>query len=348
MQLPYTAAAALSAESGAVMWIYVLGSLDGKTVKIGHTRKKRVGDRIRDIEGEQMTDERYVMLAAVRSVKAGEDVTHSHFAQWRQPRGSHKEYYDASDPVVEWILWLRQQWFVSFKDTDTEADAYDAHPDDWVPKSSRREPRPTTDATQLIPVSVQLSGPLAGTAWDWMPDLTFSFQDYFTPPELVAAAARAMGGIDLDAASHWIANRRLREHGVVVGDYFHVNRSAFSHDWRERVWLNPPYGDNDSWFRRAIEMMDAGKTRQLCMLSPIYAFSTYIAKPVMRRASATILLSPTPEFYNPGAPQKTGTNLPHAVVYWGDRRREFMRSFLEFGIPFAVAWDDVEAGMVAA
>lgn len=318
------------------MWIYVLGNRDGDTIKIGHTKKARVRDRMNEVKRQQMHDDSFVLLAAVRSTRNGEDITHQFFADFRQPRGSHKEYYDAAEPLVEWVLWLRQQWFVSFKDTDTEADAYDAHPDEWVPKEDRREGRPLLDTTKLIPDNLQLVGPLAGTAWAWMPDLMLSFQDYFTPPEIVAAAAEAMGGIDLDAASHWIANRRLREHGVVVGDYFHTNKSAFTHDWAPRVWLNPPYGDNGRWFKRALQMMDAGITEQLCLLSPVYVFSTEIAKPIMSRASATILFTPTPKFHNPGDPDKTGTNLPHAVVYWGHRRREFLRCLAPFGIPFTL------------
>lgn len=340
-QIPYTYTAPLSAEAGAVMWIYVLGNSVGNTVKIGHTKQKQVRKRLKTVERAEMSDDTYVLLAAVRSTKVGEDCVHDYFAEFRQPRGSHKEYYAAADPIVEWVLWLRQQWFVSFRDTDTEADAYDAHPDDWIPKPGRRESRPPTDTTKLIQDHVQLVGPLAGTDWDWLPDLTASFQDYFTPPEIVAAAGEAMGGIDLDAASHWIANRRLHEHGVDVGDYYHTNRSSFTHDWGAKVWLNPPYGENDRWFKRALEMMDAGRTTQLCMLSPVYAFSTVIAREIMSRAAAAVLLSPTPKFHNPADPGKTGTNLPHAVVYWGSCRQEFNRAFAPFGIPFVLAWDDL-------
>jgi hypothetical protein len=338
-QVPYTVPAALSEMAGSVMWIYVLGSLDGQTIKLGHTNEKSVCDRLRQVEREQMSDEKYVLLAAVRSAKTGEDAAHRFFEEWRQPRGSHKEYYDAAEPLIEWVLWLRQQWFASFKDTDTHKDAYDAHPDEWIPKPGRSESRPPVDPTKLIPENEQLTGPLAGTIWAWMPDLTFSFQDYFTPPEIVRVAWEAMGGIDLDAASHWLANRRLHEHGLAIGEFFHTNKSAFTHDWLEKVWLNPPYGENDRWFRRALDMLDAGLTTQLCMLSPVYAFSTGIAKPMMRRAAAALLLSPTPEFYNPGDPTRTGTNLPHAVVYWGDRHSEFIRSFAKFGVPFSLAWE---------
>lgn len=321
------------------MWVYVLGERDGGTVKIGKTNNPRVADRIGGVNGEQMSDESYVLLVAVRSSATGEKVTKDYFKPWRQSRGSHTEYFDAVDEVVEWVLWVRQQWFASFVDTDTDGDVYEAHPDEWVPKPGRREERPPVDPNKFIQDSQQLTGHLAGTAWDWMPDLTASFQDYFTPPELVGMAAEAMGGIDLDAASHWIANRRLHDHKVNVGEYFHTNKSAFTHDWLDKVWLNPPYGENDRWFCRALEMMDAGRTTQLCMLSPVYVFSTGIAKPIMRRASAAVLLTPTPEFYNPGAPTKTGTNLPHCIVYWGPRRHEFLQSFATVGIPFELMWE---------
>jgi hypothetical protein len=338
LQLPYTHTAPLSAEAGAVMWIYVFGNQTGNTIKLGHTTKPRVRDRRNAVSRAEMSDDSYVLLVAIRSSTVGEEHAKMQFATFKQPRGSHGEYFDAADPLVEWILWLRQQWYASFNDTDLEADAYEAHPDEWIPKPGRCEPRPPSDPTKLIPENVQLSGPLAGTAWAWMPDLTMSFQDYFTPPEIVRAAGEAMGGIDLDAASHWIANRRLHQHGIQIGDYFHTNKSAFTHDWLSSVWLNPPYGDNDPWFKRALEMMDAGLTRQLTMISPAYVFSTGIAKEIMTRAAAAVLLSPTPQFYNPGDPNKTGTNLPHVVVYWGERRREFLQAFEPFGIPMVVAW----------
>ncbi len=326
------------------MWIYVLGEREGRAIKIGHTTQKRVLDRLNGVNGDQHNDESFVMLAAVRSTRLGESTAQDYFAEHRQPRGRRKEYFDPADELVEWVLWLRQQWFVTFDDTATWADSYDAHPDAWVPKPGRREPRPLEDPNKLIQDSVQLTGPLAGTAWAWLPDLTASFQDFFTPPEIVQAAISAMGGIDLDAASHWIANKRLHEEGVAVGDYFHTNKSAFDHEWLDRVWLNPPYGENKPWFERAAEMMDIGRTTQLCWLSPVWAFTTVVARPMMERSAATVLLSPTPKFHNPADPNKTGTNLPHAIVYWGDRRREFVRAYRDFGHPFTL---DLEAAACA-
>jgi hypothetical protein len=344
LQLSYADTAPLSELAGPVMWVYVFGNEAGSVVKIGHTDEPTVRKRLLAMQKAEMRDDRYVLLAAVRSSKNGEDCAHAYFADYQLPRGTHREYYIAAEPIIEWILWLRQQWYVSFADSDTQGNVLEVHPDEWIPKNGRREARPPADESKLIPDNVQLTGPLAGTGWAWMPDLTLSFQDYFTPPELVAAAAQAMGGIDLDAASHWLANRRLHEFGIKIGDYFHTNRSAFTHDWRSRVWLNPPYGENDRWFTRALEMMDAGLVKQLCMLSPVYAFTTRIATPIVSRAAAGVLFSPTPQFHNPGDASKTGTNHPHAVFYWGSRRQEFLQAFApRYGFPFQLAWDAVAA-----
>lgn len=345
--LLYAPSVPLSELSGPLMWIYVLGEREGGAIKIGHTAQKRVAGRLQGVNGEQMSDESFVLLAAVRSTATGEDLAHRYFAAHRLRRGRRKEYYEPAAELVEWVLWLRQQWFVTFDENDTWADAYESHPDEWVPKPGRREARPPVDPNKLIQ-DAQFEGPLAGTAWDWMPDLTASFQDYFTPPEIIRAAITAMGGIDLDAASHWIANKILHQEGVDVGEYFHTNKSAFTHDWLDRVWLNPPYKNNKPWFDRALEMMDAGRTRQLCMLSPVYVFTTGIAKPIMERSAATVLLTPTPKFYNPGEPTRTGTNLPHAIVYWGDRRLEFLRAYCpKFGIPLNLGWGDLEVAACA-
>lgn len=322
------------------MWIYVLGERTGADIKIGHTTKPTVRQRMNVVNAEANEDT-YVLLAAVRSSKLGEDAAKRYFAAkgLTRPKGGRTEYFHLADDLVQWVLWLRQQPFVSFDDRDLHDEAPEAHPDEWIPKPGRTTPPPPTDPDQLVQPHTQLVGPLAGTVWDWMPDMTMSFQDYFTDPPIVRAASVGMGGIDLDAASHWIAQRRLRKNGVVIPDYLHTNRSAFDHPWYGNVWLNPPYGDNDRWFTRALEMMDGGNMRQLAMLSPVYAFTTGIAQEFMRRAQAAILFSPTPKFYNPADPDKTGTNLPHAIVYWGDRCPEFLAALSAFGIPITIAWD---------
>lgn len=316
------------------MWVYLLGeATEGRVIKVGKTDKPTVADRIKTVNADQHSDQWFVLLAAMRGDKLAETRIKDHFASIREDRGRRTEYFKAEDPIVEYMLWLRSQYFVSVSANDPEdlvpAEDFNL----WLPRDDRRRPRPPIDDTMLFSRFTQLKGELAGTAWDWVPDPFESYQDYFTPAEIVSRASDAMGGIDLDAASHFLANKRLVQHGVHVGRYFTRAYSAFDHPWEKRVWLNPPYGENLPWFERIAHELAAGRTEQVCMLSPMWAFSTIQAQQFMASASAMVVLSPTPKFHNPGDPTKTGVNDPHAIVYWGSHPERFTRAFADVGIP---------------
>jgi hypothetical protein len=152
--------------------------------------------------------------------------------------------------------------------------------------------------------------------------------DFMTPTVIVDAAREAMGGIDLDPASNLKAND---VHKIPM--YFDRSRSAFDHAWFGRVWLNPPFGDWAPWFEQIIHYWDSQEMTQLCMLSPACAFATRLARPIMERAAAMILLSPTPKFSG-NVQGGTGTNLPHMIMYFGPRVGEFVAAFGPFGAPF--------------
>jgi hypothetical protein len=318
------------------MWVYLAGEAkQGKVIKIGSSKAATMAARLKDIDRDMsVLGENYVLLAAMRGETRAEIFTQDYFRQYQLDRGSREEYFAAEPPLVEYALWLRAQYCVNVDPTATEEFIPAEDINYWLPKPERRIPPPPDDLDVLFSRHIQMGkGVLAGTAWDWVPDPLHSFQDYFTPPEIVALAEQAMGGIDLDPASHFIANKRLIEAGVHIGQYFTRSHDAFEHDWYGRIWLNPPYGDNLPWFQRLDHEMAAGRVTQLCMLSPMWTFNTLQAQPYMATAAAMVVLSPTPKFYNPGDPTKTGKNHPHAIVYWGDRRADFLVAFKDIGIP---------------
>ena len=321
MDIQTTALLSELAASMSDLWVYILGEKTGEDIKIGHTKAQTILQRLKGVNGDQTTNAEYILLAAVRGSAKDEDCLRDYFAEYRRDdKGSRREYFHPSTPLIEYAAWLRSRWWVS---VDPNAELFDYPAEDpthWHPSPDRRHRKPPDDPTKFVQDYEVAPGALP-SPWAWFPNPTQSFQDYFTPGEIIDAARRAMGGIDLDAASHWAANRTHQ-----IPDYFDAGRDAFKHDWHGRVWLNPPYGNNGPWFDRALEFIRSGAVGQLCMLSPMWAFTTSIANEFMAASSALCIFSPTPKFWG-NAGGKTGTNQPHAVVYVGDRTAEFREAF---------------------
>jgi phage N-6-adenine-methyltransferase len=59
---------------------------------------------------------------------------------------------------------------------------------------------------------------------------------WFTPERYIDLARRVLGGIDLDPASHPIAQQK-----VCASSFFTEEDDGLTKEWRGRVWLNPPY-----------------------------------------------------------------------------------------------------------
>ncbi len=320
----------------ARVWIYAFGEVGGEDIKFGHSGDQLLSRRLATVNRTQTTQATYRILAGVAGTGEDEKAIKRYFAQWNRPdKGTHKEYFWPSDEVIEYVNWLRSQWWVTHDSSIALDKMPFEDPSHWLPTEGRRISHPPIDPELLVQPYEDLEGALAGTAWNWLVSDKAQIQDYFTPPELVDAARLAMGGIDLDAASHWIANQKFR-----IPDYFHRGRDAMENDWYGKVWLNPPYNKNAPWFERILKFIASGDIEQICMLSPMYVFQTRQAQEVMELSSALVLLTPTPKFWG-NSEGREGTNLPHGIVYIGDRTAEFREAFRPFGFTVKVDWDGV-------
>ena len=310
------------------LWIYILGEVTGEDIKIGHaSADKPLRDRVKAVNREQTTPARYELLAGMLGSTKDEKAMHVYFAdECRTDKGTKREYFQPTDRLIEYVNWLRSQWWVAHSDTEDAESFWVEDSSHWLPTPERRIGRTPIDAELIVQLDQDLDGPLAGTPWDWLVSDKAQVQDYYTPPEIVDAARHAMGGIDLDAASHYLANRVLH-----IPEFFHTGRSAFANDWHGRVWLNPPYGDYAPWFDRIMVFTEIGDVTDVCMLSPTWAFTTLQAEAFMGIVTAHVLLSPTPKFWG-NSRGKTGSNHPHSIVYVGERVQEFCEAFDEFGI----------------
>lgn len=312
-------------------FVYFSGSVSGRLIKIGYTSAMPWG-RARET---RLGHEKPIALAAVRARRGDERALHDYWKRLRY--GDEAEVFAADDELVGWINWLRQQWF-TWADTEV-ADGPDDVPDfrDWRPIPGERTlTLGPPDPGALLQHYDVTSGPFRDTRWAAMAIPPPDFNDYYTPPWLVELARQAMGGLDLDPASHWTANRVHR-----AGTFYHKYRSAFERPWFGRVWLNPPYGENQKWFEPILRYWGArGGIEQLCMLSPVWAFNTRIAAPVVEHAAAFLLLSPAPKFWGQdrrgvirGPDQaEFGSDHPHAILYLGHRPGPFREAFADRGI----------------
>ncbi len=303
-------------------WVYFMASRDGARIKVGYT--KNLAARLRQNERRVLGGIPLVLLAAVVGTKTHEKSVQRYFQDGLLE--SEGEWFGRHEPLVGYINWLRQQWWTTLDLAEPIDEAVEW--DRWLPLPDRVIDPPPDDPTRMIQLHRVLHGDLAGTPWDTLATPEPIAEDYYTPVHLVAAAYKAMGGIDLDPASHWRANREFR-----ISTFYHLHRSAFDNPWFGRVWLNPPYGDNAPWFARIAEFWDKGEIDQLCMLSPVWAFATKIARPIIDRSAAMLLLHPTPTFWgNPN--RKSGTNHPHMILYMGAHTDRFHEAFADHGIPF--------------
>lgn len=316
-------------------WVYFLGESKKPIIKIGFTAddlKKRI---LTINKKMSIRNEHYRLLGAVIGSRTNETVVQEYFDKFRFVMGIEEEYFHAKEELVEYINWLRQRWWTALDANIEEKKWQQESFDHWMPKPDRRVCPPPVDPDKLIQDYETISGPLANTVWSWMSTPSPLGDDFYTPIEIVNAAREAMGGIDLDAASHWRANYEHK-----IPEYFHVHRSAFENDWYGKVWLNPPYGNNKPWFDRMMQFIENGAIEQLCMISPVWVFNTQQALPIMKKVSASIILSPTPSFWGHPSETRNGTNHPHMLIYIGNRRESFIKAFCpRFGIPMTLAWD---------
>jgi ParB family chromosome partitioning protein len=61
--------------------------------------------------------------------------------------------------------------------------------------------------------------------------------EWYTPAAYIESARHVLGGFDLDPASCAEANETVR-----AAQFYSEDDPGLDHEWKGRVWLNPPYG----------------------------------------------------------------------------------------------------------
>jgi DNA polymerase-1 len=174
-----------------------------------------------------------------------------------------------------------------------------------------------------IPVAVDLT---IGQNWDGDPPtpaphrlaplLSSASVEYYTPPHLLDAARRCLGGIDLDPCSnsHDTPN-------VPAGKHFTREDDGLAQAWGGRVFMNPPYGrEIGKWVEKLVTEHSRGAVTEALALVPARTgtgWSDALAPFVC------CFLRGRVQFVNAKGPAP----FPSAVVYLGPRVESFVEAF---------------------
>jgi phage N-6-adenine-methyltransferase len=149
--------------------------------------------------------------------------------------------------------------------------------------------------------------------------------EWYTPPQYIEAARRAMGGIDLDPATSEIANRTVQ-----AAQYFTDQDDGLAHQWPVgRIWMNPPYAQPliGQFSEKLAQAVEAGSEAIVLVNN---ATETAWFQRMVSAATAICFPKSRIRFLdpegNPGAPLQG-----QAFIYCGNRPEAFAVEFSQFG-----------------
>ena len=144
----------------------------------------------------------------------------------------------------------------------------------------------------------------------------------YTPAEYIESARAVMGGIDVDPASSDEANETIG-----AGTFYTIHDDGLEHGWPGRVWLNPPYGgDQTPFIARLLKQFAAGVTTQAIILVNSHATDTAWFAPLWDH-----LLCFTNHRINFYGSPGSGSTHGSVFVYMGPNAASFVREFAKWG-----------------
>ena len=150
--------------------------------------------------------------------------------------------------------------------------------------------------------------------------------EWYTPPEFIAAARKVLSRIDIDPASSEVANR-------VVGatTFYTKEENGLSYPWIGNVWMNPPYASPliSAFASKLCEEYDNENIEGAIVLVNNATETKWFQQMAIRAASICFpekRIRFLDEEGNPGAPLQG-----QGILYFGDYPQSFRDEFAEFG-----------------
>lgn len=297
--------------------------VDGNAIKIGETKNfpKRLSEHRASHLGTRKEVE---PLCVVRGVRADEKAICRYFDALAIP--GEEEVFRIEPALVDYIRWMRAQHYVWTPDCDmSEIARLDTlESTHWMPTPERKK---------APPIQKDLFsdfGPLQ------LPPQETTVDDFYTNPRIIEAARSVFGGrIDLDPASHTVANRNVK-----ATTFYTLYDDGTTKEWCGNVWLNPPFSEWQKWVPKIVSEWASGRITQMCVLVATRTITAqYFAEIHYRCTSVCIFRGRIPFWGGLAGTPDDG----HAVFYFGNDPKTFAKYFSILGYVYRPEKNDEES-----
>ena len=258
-------------------------------------------------------ENKVIELCEVKGKPSDETIVQGYFKRLLLP--NEKELFRPEPELIEYVHWLRDQWFVVMPETqDHEREAMETvDATFWHPLPERRKPLPQ----HVLPIML---GPFG------MGEREQTGDDFYTNPIVISAARELMGRIDLDPASHPIANKTVR-----ATRFFQRCDNGLNYPWGGKVWLNPPFSEWSQWVGKTLNEWASGRIEEMCVLAAMRTLSAQYFAPLLECCGAMCVIRGRLRF---GGKAGESPDDGHAIFYFGERPAAFKNAFQNLGSVF--------------
>jgi len=291
----------------------------GNAIKIGETSAFR--SRAKEHNRRRppgCTGNEFEVLAVVHGHRKEEDAIKRYFADYALPRES--EWFQLAPALLEYIRWLRDLSFVAVGEEEPGGlpqDALVVPGESWLPTAERRK-EPTS--------------PLFGAAY--FDRRVITGDDYYTPANLMALVREALVVIDLDPASHPVADQIVR-----ARRFFQKTDNGLDQPWGGSVWLNPPFSEWPEFAEKIIAEVSSGRIEQLLALVSVPTLTASYLQGCLAHCDLIVILTGRLTFWGPQVENGNGAgpSSGHALLYFGKDGDRVRKTFQSLGTVFLKA-----------
>ncbi len=145
---------------------------------------------------------------------------------------------------------------------------------------------------------------------------------WYTPPHIVELVVQVLGQIDLDPCA---------DDGKHIPAQFHYTATddGLEREWKERVFMNPPYSCPGKWMKKLIEEFAARRVKEAIALVPAATDTNWLS-PVLK-SQPVCFWKGRIKFLGEDYQPKSSARQSHVLVYWGNSPQKFQEVFEAYG-----------------